>query len=118
MAQSKENATASLVAIHTHTDGRADVIVTGTYGQLTLNISADGPCIGIRDPERGELRYKAVAALKANGRLEGWFVAHKGATPQEDTEEITNQGEPRLPFFLPFSSPTRFSGTLFPRAEL
>ena len=85
MAQSKENATASLVAIHTHTDGRADVIVTGTYGQLTLNISADGPCIGIRDPDRGELRYKAVAALKANGRLTGWFVTHKGATPSEDT---------------------------------
>jgi hypothetical protein len=61
------------------------VLVAGKHGTLALKIHTDSPTISVPDPERGALRYKAVAELLANGRLKGWFVEYKGATSREDT---------------------------------
>jgi hypothetical protein len=61
------------------------ILVAGKSGTLALCVHTDGPTISVPDPERGALRYKAVAELLANGHLKGWFVEHKGATSREDT---------------------------------
>jgi hypothetical protein len=68
-----------------HEEKKIEVLVMGLNGSLSLVLHADGPTIAVRDPTRGQLRYKAVCELLANGHLKGWFVAHKGATPREDT---------------------------------
>jgi hypothetical protein len=78
---------ASLVSVHTFTNGEATVNVTGTNGTLALHISAEGPRIAVLDFKRKGKRvsYKAFVSLEANGRLSGYFVDRKGATPEEDT---------------------------------
>lgn len=70
---------------HTYSDRRVDLTITGEHGTLTLSFETEGPSIAVRDPARGAQRYKAVCELFANGHLKGWFVAHKGNVPTEDT---------------------------------
>jgi len=75
-----------LVSLYTDYEEKSiRVLVAGKGGSLALCAHTEGPTISVPDPERGALRYKAVAALEANGHLKGWFVEHKGATPREDT---------------------------------
>lgn len=75
----------SIVSVHTYNNGKAEIIVTGPGGTFTLETSINGPTITVKDPERGKLRLKACMSLKTNGHLRGFFIAKKGATPQEDT---------------------------------
>lgn len=61
------------------------ILIAGKNGDLGIEAYAEGPTLSIPDPDRGPLRVKAVCELFANGRLKGFFIERKGATPQEDT---------------------------------
>lgn len=85
MAEYTDKTCASLVPVQPHTEGPADLRVTGPNGQLGLRVSArplEGPTIGIRDPDRGALRDKACRSVEADGELKGGFVEKKGKPPE------------------------------------
>jgi hypothetical protein len=72
----------SVVSVQTHADGRAEIIVSGAGGTLTLEANIDGPFIAIKDHNG---RPQALVSLKANGHLRGWFVDKKGDGPGKNT---------------------------------
>jgi hypothetical protein len=85
MNKTAQETVVSLVSVHTYTNGRADMLITGDNGTLTLAVHANGPTIVIRDPDRGPMKCKAVWGIEANGHFKGWLVAKKGANGEPDT---------------------------------
>ena len=80
----------SIVSVNTFADGRAEIIVSGSGGTFTLEVTQGEPTIAIQDPERAKQlgrvhKYKAVFGLLANGHLKGWLVEKKGPTPADDS---------------------------------
>jgi len=64
-----------------HEEKSVHILVAGKNGSLGLKVHTEGPTLAVSKSGR----YEAVAELLANGRLKGWFVDHKGATPRADT---------------------------------